>query len=205
MKDISKIKQKVRELQNINGGKIFVFPISPDDPFSKYTFTIDTGKEVIVFPNEMGMEEAAGAIDYVLKSFKEEGIDISYEEDVRFIMNEAQVNAPSVTMRRLKKEHHFQPITPIKKDDEVLLSACGVLILTYFAVKDENNAKADRLLNDYCRLLSQRKYGGSTSQIKRNLMLMSREEAVKNLRQVHGKYVSDIELLELFNSMTGTH
>ncbi len=59
MKDISKIKQKVRELQNINGGKIFVFPITPEDPFSKYAFTIDTGKEVIVFPDEMGVEEAA--------------------------------------------------------------------------------------------------------------------------------------------------
>lgn len=102
-----KLENKAKELKREMGGKIFTFPIEEDDPFSKFGFVAYYGKKYLVFEELMDITEVAQGILEMSNFFKRNGIKIKYEEDVRFVVYEAQKNAPSVTMKRLRDAKSF--------------------------------------------------------------------------------------------------
>lgn len=100
-----------KDIQRECGGKIFAFPIEPDNPHSKYALVMDVGGNFKAFDKPMDVEEEAEGVLYLINLFNEENIKCTYEEDVRFIFYEAQRNAPSISMRKLKKGNHFERIS----------------------------------------------------------------------------------------------
>lgn len=103
-----KMIKRAKRIKKDSGGKVFAFPIDRDDPFSKYVLVLDLGVEFNVFPEKLDITEVAQCIFEAIQIFERNGFKISYEEDVRFVVYEAQMNAPSVTMRRLRDGQNFR-------------------------------------------------------------------------------------------------
>ncbi|QEK12753.1 hypothetical protein FQB35_10660 [Crassaminicella thermophila] len=196
-----KIKQKAKEIQKNLGGRIFVFPINENDPYSKYAMVIDVGQQNFMpFKEELDISEAASCVFIGLDMLNKSGVKATYDEDVRFISYDAQINAPSVVMKRLKKGLHFKTVDRVKnEEDEVYFTPIGVLKYTYLILKDEKNVKADDFITKYCRLLAQRKFGGSVRKIKNKLMKMTKDDAMEFLEETYKKYVTDQDIINLMN------
>lgn len=104
LNNLKAIEKKAEALRHQLGGKIFAFPINEFDPFSKYAVTMFSGKKFHTFPEPLDISAAAAGVATTLESFKKNGWDADYSRNVRFISYEAQMNAPHVTMRRLKND-----------------------------------------------------------------------------------------------------
>lgn len=116
----SEIKVRAENMRKELGGTIFAFPVEEENPFPKYAVVMFVGGEYKVFPETANIEEAATGILIILEQMQKEGHDVNYTKDVRFVNYQAQIDAPSVTMRRLKKENVSKPINAslvMYKDD----------------------------------------------------------------------------------------
>lgn len=101
------IEKQAREIKNKHGGKLFAFPIEPDNPHSKYAFTIYMGKDKFcTYPELADINQVANYCLEGMKLLNSNGYETNYERDVRLISYDAQMNAPDVTMRRLRKDHN---------------------------------------------------------------------------------------------------
>lgn len=99
-------KQAIETAKNLRqqlGGTIFAFPIEPDNPFSTYAVVVYAEGQYFVYPEATDITDAAAGVLAVLEEFKKVGIAKDYNTDVRMIIHKAQLDAPSVTMRRLKR------------------------------------------------------------------------------------------------------
>lgn len=94
--------KKAKDLRKRVGGTIFAFPINEKDPQSKYAVVVYAGGKYHVYPSASDISEAGVGIRTILEEFKKIGYPVNYEKDVRFVTYEAQVNAPDVTMKRLR-------------------------------------------------------------------------------------------------------
>ena len=102
------IIQRAKAIKKDKGGMIFAFPIEAENPFSKYVLVTDVGDcNMRVFAEELDITEAAQSILMEIEFFHKDGIELSYEKDVRFMFFEAQKNAPSIPMKRLRKTFNF--------------------------------------------------------------------------------------------------
>ena len=94
---------KARQLKESMGGTIFAFPNEKDSPFSSYTVVMCAMGRYFVYPHATDISEAATGIHTILEELKRNGMDADYERNVRLILYQAQADAPSTVMRRLKK------------------------------------------------------------------------------------------------------
>lgn len=198
------IEKKAIELKGRVGGKIFAFPVNEQDPFSKYAVTMFTGEDFKTFPDALDISEAASGIQQILHSLKEEGLDSDYERLVRFVSYEAQINAPSVTMRRLKKENTPKKflqegidITPT--DDGYNFSARGLIKFSYLQMIDDDLPKAGEFMNEYYKLLAVRKYGKTAAAIKQEVRRMDKATAIGWIERTYSRFITDD--MEVMNIM----
>lgn len=99
------IENQAKELKNKLGGRIFAFPVEPDNPLSKYAFTIYVGKgKFCTYPELANIGEVANYCLEGMKLLNKNGYVTEFERDVRLVTHDAQMNAPDVTMRRLKND-----------------------------------------------------------------------------------------------------
>lgn len=85
------------------GGTIFAFPIEPDNPFSTYAVVVYADGKYFVYPEATDITDAAAGVKVILEEFKKIGMAKDYNTDVRMVTFKAQMDAPSVVMRRLKR------------------------------------------------------------------------------------------------------
>lgn len=212
--EIKAIEKKAAELREQHGGTIFVFPIKEDDPFSKYVFTFYLGKKFTTYPQYMSINEAASNILETLNTLKENGYDSDYERNVRMITYEAQVNAPDVTMRRLKNSGHFikkndkptgylqEGIDVFSTDDGYNFSAKGLIKFTYLSMVDDDLPKAHQFMDKYYKLLAMRRYGKTSVAIKHEVRKMNKDQAIQWIEKTYKQYIhDDMEVSNILNSL----
>ena len=95
--------ETAKSLRKQLGGTIFAFPIKADNPFSSYAVVVYADGKYFVYPEAAGISEAATGVMTILEEFKKIGMAKDYNEDVRMVSYQAQMDAPSVVMRRLKR------------------------------------------------------------------------------------------------------
>ncbi|WP_407308786.1 hypothetical protein [Desulfosporosinus sp. SB140] len=98
--------EKAKQLRKELGGTIFAFPLEEDNPFSPYGVVVFAGGQYFAYPNATDISEAAAGVLTILEEMKKHGFDTDYERNVRLISYQAQMDAPSVPMRRLRKSSH---------------------------------------------------------------------------------------------------
>lgn len=209
--NIQQIEETAETLKSQVGGTIFAFPIDDRDPFSKYAVTMYTGEEYKTFPDTLVFEEAADGVAQLLEGLKENGFDADYERNVRFVSYEAQVNAPSVTMRRLKKGPYLQRtgylnegVDIVPTDDGYDISARGLIKFSYLQMIDDKTPKAALFMDEYYKLLAMRKYGKTAAAIKQEVRRMDKDEAVKWIERSYTKYIhDDMEVMNIMQTIKG--
>lgn len=203
------IKEIEKEAENIKkqmGGTIFAFPIEADNPLSKYAVVTMVSNNVSVFPKECSVEEAALGILEILKGYKKVGYDADYEKNVRFLSFQPQMDAPSVTMRRLKKDLNQKPFFQTEKDviqngDDYSFTARGIIKMSYLSMVEDKLPKPKQFMTEYYKLLSMRKYGKSITGINKEVNRMSKDEANQWIERTYKQYIHDdkeiLSLMEL--------
>lgn len=213
---MNSIESKARETQQRLGGKIFVFPINDDDPFSHYVIAIDVGAgQFKTYEDALTINDAAACLKELIDSMNAEGFVVNYERDVRFTFNEAQMNAPDVTMRRIKKTpgafksssplmEKGADVRPNPEDPEgVLLSARGILKFCLLEMMDKN-PKGALFMGEYFKLLASRRYGKTAAAIKQEVRRMSKHEAVQWAERTYARYISnDRDIMDIFQRLRG--
>lgn len=126
--------EQAKQIRENHGGTIFVFPIQEDNSFSSYSVVIYAGGKYFVYPNATDISEAASRILTLLEEVKKNGMDADYTRNVRLVSHQAQMDAPSTIMRKLKKENISKPFLKEGKDykkesegEDEQVSARGVL------------------------------------------------------------------------------
>jgi hypothetical protein len=102
----SQIRTKAKQLRQELGGTIFAFPLEEDNPFSRYAVVVYAGEQYFIYPEASDISEAATGVLTLLEEMKKHGYDTNYERNVRLISYQTQIDAPSVTMKRLKKSSY---------------------------------------------------------------------------------------------------
>jgi hypothetical protein len=203
--NVQEIKQKATELKNQLGGTIFAFPIEEENPLSNYAVVTMVGNSVSVFPHECTVEEAAVGIKEILKGFKKDSLDTNFDKNVRFISFQPQIDAPSVTMRRMKKLHQAKkPVYQTREDvvqkgEDFAFTARGVIKMSYLSMVDDKLPKAKQFMMEYYKLLSMRKYGRSATLIHSEVSRMNKDKAIDWIEKTYEKYIHDD--MEIFNIM----
>jgi hypothetical protein len=208
MNQLMAIEQNAEELKKQLGGRIFAFPVNEQDPFSKYAVTMYTEEKWITYPNSLDISEAAAGINLLLETLEKEGHDADYGRNVRFVSYQAQVDAPNVTMRRLKKEVR----TGLAKDIDFIpkengaegyhISARGLIKFSYYSMIDDKLPKAIQFMDSYYNLLATRKYGKTAAAIKQEIRRMNKNEATKWIEQTYARYITDdMEVMDLMNGL----
>lgn len=199
-----RLKDTAKNMREQFGGSIFAFPIEKDNPFSQYAVVVYAGDSYFVYPTAHDISTAALGVKTILDEFKKEGIASSYKEAVRFVSYQAQIDAPDVTMRRLKKDNVSRPLLHRGGDykdgedqDNPLFTARGVLKMSYFSMVDDRMPKAFQFMDEYYKFLAMRKYGKTATAIKREVQKMGKELAVKWLEDTYQNYIKDD--MEIFN------
>lgn len=201
--------QAAKEIHEGAGGTLFAFPVDPEDPLSRYAVVAKITDRYEVYDEIMCMEEAAQCIAGALEMYREEGIDADYDDNVRFIMHDAQMNAPSTTMRRLKKNGGSsttpQPLNDsdfIDNGDDTLITAKGVIRLSHYTMVSDNNKKAKRFMFAYYKLLSNRGYGKTAREIKREVSKKTIPQVNTWIENTYAKYVYDpMEIMDILNGL----
>ncbi|AOK91974.1 hypothetical protein [Paenibacillus polymyxa] len=210
MKTHEELKAIAADMHKQLGGKIFAFPIEEENPLSKFAVAAFNGKDYSVYPNAMTIEEAAAGILEVLNGFKEEGWDHDYERNVRFVSCQAQIDAPSVTMRRLKKGNYTRPayesdIDVMDNPDDPegkLISARGLIKFSYLTMINEKNPVAIRFMDEYYKLLASFRYGKTAAAIKQEVRRMGKDEAIHWIERTHERYIKDDRtIMDIFHSL----
>ncbi|MFI8709841.1 hypothetical protein ACIGHG_22945 [Bacillus sp. NPDC077411] len=206
MDQLTAIQEQARLYQKQLGGEIFAFPVEEENPHSLYAVVVYAGDKFHVFSEAVTIEEAGVGIHTILDSFEKEGIKKDYKTAVRFMTGEPQLNAPNVTMRRLKKKQTVVSSDNnsdfINQNGEYLLSARGVLIFSYLSMVDEQLPKAIQFMNKYYRTLAARGYGKSAAGIKKEVNRMDKDQAVNWLKQTFDKYLGNgDEVIRIMHSL----
>ncbi len=199
---------KAKQLEQQLGGTIFAFPIEEDNPFSSYAIVVCIEDQYFPYPDALDISEAASGILIILEEMKKSGRDSDYERNVHLVSYQAQMDAPSTVMHRLKKENVSKPPFEEGKDfiqgsEETgeLMSAQGVLKFCYIVMVDEQNPKASQLMDEYYRLLATRKYGKTAAAIRQEVRKMGKDQALRWCEQTYRKFVhDDMEVMNLFNA-----
>ncbi|THF83719.1 hypothetical protein [Cohnella fermenti] len=190
------------------GGTIIAFPVEEENPFSKYAVTVFTGTGYRIYPESLTVQEASKCIYQTLKGFEESGMDDDYERNVRFAFYEAQMNAPDVTMRRMKKLYADRSL-PLNGADaapnpdnpeSMLLSGRGVLKYAVLQLL-ENNPKGIQFMDAYYRLLSSKRYGKTASAIRQEVRRMGKQEALRWAGWTFKQFVTDQEIMDIMNGL----
>lgn len=207
---MSIVEQKALEIQQRLGGKIFVFPVNEKDPFSLYAIAIDVGEgKLKTYEDKLTISDAASCLKILIESMKAEGLDVEYERDVRFVSYEAQMNAPDVTMRRLKKESSLSQlfekgidVAPNPDDPEsYLFSARGVLKISLLEMLDKN-PKGALFMAEYFKLLASRRYGKTAAAIKQEVCRMDKHAAVQWAERTYKRFITDDrEIMDIFQML----
>jgi hypothetical protein len=196
---IQEIEKRAAQLKEQLGGKIFAFPVNDADPFSKYAIAMDLGGgHFKTYPKPMTINEVAACIKMLLEGLKEEGVNVDYSRDVRFISYQAQMDSPDVTMRRLKKSNvdkvlmeNGVDIMPHPDDPETMLfSARGIVKFSLLEMLDKN-PKGARFMDEYFKLLALRRYGKTAAAIRQEVRRMSKSEAIRWVEKTYERYISD--------------
>jgi hypothetical protein len=201
--------EKAKQLRQQLGGTIFSFPLEEDNPFSSYAIVMYAGGQYFPYPNATDISEAASGILILLEEMKKSGMDADYERNVRLVSYQAQMDAPSTVMHRLKKENTSRSIyregTDVSEGSEEtghLLTARGVLKFTYLAMIEDKKPKAIQFMERYYQLLAMRKFGKTAAAIKQEVRKMGKDQAVKWIEQTYEKYIhDDLEIMNIFNSL----
>lgn len=199
MLNIKAIEERARAYKERLGGMIFVFPVDEENPYSLYAFASFKGTDCWVYPEAAPMEDAAGHVLATLELLNESGFPSTYEKDVRFISCEAQMNGPSLAVRRLKKAERKEPFFEDGVDgganpddlEGYLFSARGVIKVGYLQMMDEKNPKGKQFMEGYYQLLASRRYGKTAAAIRQEVRRMSKDEARKWIENTYTKYVQD--------------
>ncbi|MNW41402.1 hypothetical protein D3C74_185390 [compost metagenome] len=145
-----------------------------------------------------------------MEGFKANGWDSDYERNVRFISYQAQLDAPSVTMRKLKKENLSKPVFQENEDvilrngeEGHLISARGLLKFSYMEMVTEKNPKAIQFMNEYYKLLAMRKYGKTAAAIRQEVNRMAKDQALKWIEKTQERYIhDDTEIMNIMKLLT---
>lgn len=207
------IEKKAEDLRKQLGGTIFAFPINEADPLSKYAVVMYAGEKYHVYPECTDVSQAAVGVKTILEQLAKHGMDADYQRNVRFIHYEAQMNAPSVTMRRLKKDPtthtNAQPIADYTPRDDgeagYYVSARGVLKFSYLSMVDDNLPKAKQFMDEYYKLLAMRRYGKTAAAIRQEVRRMNKDQGVKWIEATYRKYIhDDTEIMNILQTLGGT-
>lgn len=177
--DIAEVEQRASEYRQQLAGKYFAFPIEPSNPVSEYAVVAFLDGHPKVFPRPLSIEEAAASLHALIEGLEQEfGLELDYDRDVRFITYAAQMDGPSVTMRRLKKSGELKQepkgyltrgkdVTEYQEDgeDRILFSGRGLVKYSYLLEVDEKNPKAERFMDGYYRMLAMHRYGKTAAAI----------------------------------------
>jgi hypothetical protein len=99
--------KKASEIREKLGGIIFAFPIRETDPHSPYAVVVYGGGKYFVYPKADDIRWAGLGVVTIMEEMRKQGETIDYERDVRFVSYQAQMNAPDVTMRRLRNSGKY--------------------------------------------------------------------------------------------------
>jgi hypothetical protein len=145
---------------------------------------------------------------------KEDGNDVYFEQNVRFIIGDAQLNAPCEIMQQFKRAEgtyrivESSPLLERGIDCEVredidggyLFKARGIIKISYLEML-EDNPKGARIMDEYYKLLSTRKYGKNANDIRQEVRLMSKDDAIQWIESTYDKYVRDaIEFINVLST-----
>lgn len=101
------IIEKAKQLREQLGGRIFSFPLEEVNPFSPYAIVMYANGQYFPYPKANNLSEASSGIFLLLELLKKTGEDADFERNVRLVSYQAQIDAPDITMRRLKKENSW--------------------------------------------------------------------------------------------------
>lgn len=202
--NIKSITKKAKQLKNELGGRIFAFPIEENNPFSKYAITYLTHNQYITYPEALSINEVASAIQYTIEGLNENGANVEYEADVRFLSYEAQVNAPDVTMRKLKKKGYFEQTNepflkegkdvmrkPNTTEEEYYFSGLGAIKMTYLTAIEDNNPKAFGFMDEFYKILAMNRYGKTAAAIKQEVRRMNKSQGIHWIEKTYKRYIKD--------------
>jgi hypothetical protein len=204
------IEQKAENMRKQLGGTVFAFPIYEEDPFSGYAVVMWAGEKWHVYPRTENIHDAALGVKTIMEMMEQNGFPMNYQQDVRFVSYDAQINAPSLPMRRIKKEFSSQrgalqegvDVTPT--NDGYNISARGLVKFSYLEMVDEKNPKAALFMDEYYKLLAMRKYGKTAGAIKQEVRGMSKDEAIKWIERTYSRYIpDDSEIINIMNMLKG--
>lgn len=210
----SRIKEKAAELRQRQGGTIFSFPIHEEEPFSEYAVVVYAGGKYFVYPEAADISFAALGIKTILEQFKKHGQDDNYDRNVRLISYDAQINAPSVTMRRARNTPGMVSsrtpvftegidVTPKEDSEELMISARGVLKLSCLEMLDKN-PKGVQFMDKYYQLLAMRKYGKTAAAIKQEVRRMNKDQAIQWIERTYKHYIlDDMEVMNIMQTVAG--
>lgn len=210
------IEKQAHSMRQELGGRIFAFPVEEDNPFSKYAVVVYLGGSYHIYPEASTIEEAAIGVKTILEEAEKSGYNLQFEKDVRFVSYDAQMNAPSVTMRRLKKGNASKPafedgvdVMKQKEIDDYVISARGMIKFSYLSMVDDNMPKGYQFMEEYYKLLSMRRYGKTAAAIKREVRRMTKDEAIKWIERTYDRYIKDsseiINIMQSLNGKTSSH
>ncbi|MEV3620392.1 hypothetical protein ABNF58_16295 [Paenibacillus larvae] len=189
--------EKAKQIKKELGGKIFSFPINDKDPFSKYAVVVYEGDTYHVYPEAEDISTAAVGIKVTLEHYKRNGEILDYDKDVRFVSYATQVNAPNVTMRRLKKMQDSSR-SLLQEDIDVTetvegraFSGRGIVKFSYLSAIEDKLPKAIKFMDEYYKLLATRKYGKTAAAIKQDVRRMTKDEAIRWIERTYRSYVND--------------
>lgn len=75
--------------------------------------------------------------------------------------------------------------------EEVVLTGCGVMLLTYFSWTDDKIPKAYESLKRYCQYLASHGYGGGTTKILTELERKNKDEGADWIKSSYDNFVKD--------------
>ncbi|AQZ46074.1 hypothetical protein [Paenibacillus larvae] len=198
MKDYKRLAtERAKQIKKELGGKIFAFPINDKDPFSKYAIVVYEGGTYHVYPEAEDISTAAIGIKVTLEQYQRNGENLDYDRDVRFISYVAQMDAPDVRMRRLKKMQDSSK-SLLQEDFDVTeteegraFSGRGIVKFSYLSAIEDKLPKAIKFMDEYYKLLATRKYGKTAAAIKQEVRRMTKDEAIRWIERTYRSYVND--------------
>ncbi|KGE16637.1 hypothetical protein [Paenibacillus wynnii] len=194
------IQDKAATLRERLGGTIFGYPIHENNPHSPYAVVVYAAGHYHVYPEAKDISFAALGVKTILEQFQKSGLSVNYTDAVRLVSYEAQVNAPDVTMRRLRDSQADYSTTEAGTE---LISGKGAVKMAYFGMVDDRNPKCGQLMDQYYKLLASRRYGKTAAAIKQEVRKMNRDQATGWIERTYSKYLKgeDIAILELFRNL----
>lgn len=152
------------------------------------------------------MYDAGACVGTLLEELNKE-FNTGYQphQVLRVTQEALEVNAKNgdfaaARMLRDIKTKRYELSTPAKCDacetvvdgkDEILFSARGVVLVSYFSWKDDQLPKAHKAMRNYCEYICARGYHGGASKALRKWEGMDKDAAVEWVRKTYARHVHD--------------